>query len=271
MNRAACYIRRIHNRIGLIRQIMFAQGLTHIDTARSQKCIRHTAADNQMVNLLDQMVQHVELGRNLCPAHDSGNGMFRRAQGSLKRIQLSLHRTTGISWQDISEAFSRHVRTMRRRKGIVYIKIAVGGNGACEFRIIRFLARPKPRVFEERDITIGQYTNRLRNNVARYFWDKHDLAAKHFLQGVEHHRHRHFAMLRAIGSPEMGKQQDLGSLIRQFQHRRQQRTHARFFRHTPVSHGDVQVNANQSTLALDIAEVVERAKCHLLILTETCP
>ena len=197
-----------------------------------------------MVNLLDQIVQHVELSRHLCAANDSGHRMFRCAQGSLQRLQLSLHGTTSISWQDMREPFGGHMRTMRRRKGIVYVKIAVGGNGACKFRIIRFLARPKPRVFEERDITIGQYTQRLGNNVARYFRYKHDLAAEHLLQGIEHHRYRHFTMLRALGTPEMCEQKDLGPLIRQFQHRRQQRTHARFIGHAPVSHRHVQVNAH---------------------------
>ena len=79
------------------------------------------------------------------------------------------------------------MRTMCCRKGIVNVEITIGSNGTREFRIVLFLTRPKARVFEERDIPIRQYTNRLCNHVARYFGHEHNLAAKHLLQGIEDH------------------------------------------------------------------------------------
>ena len=60
----------------------------------------------------------------------------------------------------------------------------------------------------------------------------------------------------------MCEQKDLSPLIRQFQHSRQQRTHARFIRNTPVRHGYIQVNANKCPLSLYIPKIVKRAKYH---------
>ena len=46
-------------------KLMLAQRLADIDSARGEKRIGHAAADDQMVDLGDEVTEHVELGRDL--------------------------------------------------------------------------------------------------------------------------------------------------------------------------------------------------------------
>ena len=163
------------------------------------------------------------------------------------------------------------MRPMRRGKGIVHIEIAIFGNGFGEFRIVLFLARPEPGIFQKRNVAIGQYTNRLAYDIACDFGHEHDFAPNNFLQRIEHHGNRHFAMLCPLGTTEMRQQQDLCALVAQFQNGRQQGAQAHIIGDTPVGHGDIQIHTHQRALAFDIPKIVQCAKCHIISLYRSLP
>ena len=61
---------------------MLAQRLADIDAARGEEGVGHAAADDQMIDLADEMAEHGELGRDLGAAdhrRDRPLGIAERA------------------------------------------------------------------------------------------------------------------------------------------------------------------------------------------------
>src|SRR3990167_1208566 len=91
---------------------------------RIEEGVRHTAADGQLVEPGDKVLQEVELGRNLGTADNAQNRPLRIAQRRIQLLQLELHRQAWIGRQQLGEAFGRGMRAVRSRKGVVDIDIA---------------------------------------------------------------------------------------------------------------------------------------------------
>ena len=91
MHGAARAICRAHDFLRRRGQIVLAQRFADIDPARGQKRVRHAAADDQMIDLADQMLQHIKLGRDFRPADDSCNWMIGMIQRLAQRFQFGLH------------------------------------------------------------------------------------------------------------------------------------------------------------------------------------
>jgi hypothetical protein len=64
----------------------------------------------------------------------------------------------------------------------------------------------------------------------------------------------------ALGAAEMREQQDLGPGVGQLEDRRRDRAGAGQVGHPPVGHRQVEVDAHQRDLAVDRADLVQRAK-----------
>ena len=61
MHRAAGLVRRDQDLFAGRRQLMLAQRFADIDPPRGKERIGHAATDNQVIDLGDEMSQHVEL------------------------------------------------------------------------------------------------------------------------------------------------------------------------------------------------------------------
>ena len=73
---------RVEDAFGLAGQLMLAQRLADIHAARGEEGVGHAAADDQMIDLADQMAEHGELGRDLGAAdhrRDRPLGIAERA------------------------------------------------------------------------------------------------------------------------------------------------------------------------------------------------
>ena len=65
------HLKRVIQLIGL------TQGIADFLSLGLGKCVSHAASDNQGVNLVKEVVNHVNLIRNLCAAQDSHKGADR--------------------------------------------------------------------------------------------------------------------------------------------------------------------------------------------------
>ena len=92
-------------------QIMLAQRFADFDAARGEEGVGHSAADDQMIDLADQVAEHVELGRDLGAADHRRDRALGIAQRLLQRVQLGLHRPPGERRQQVAtpsvEAWAR--------------------------------------------------------------------------------------------------------------------------------------------------------------------
>ena len=134
---------------------MFAKRLAHIDPARGEERVRHTPANDQVLDFADKVLKHVKLGRYFCPAHNSGHWLLGIAQSAVESFQFSLHRAPCIGWQVLGNPLCRRMSAVRCRKRIIHVKIAMRRDGLREIGIISLFARPKPCVVQEADIAIA--------------------------------------------------------------------------------------------------------------------
>jgi hypothetical protein len=54
----------------------FAARFADVAAFGKQECVRHSATDDQRVDFLDQMFEHLDFGRNLCSADDGHHRAF---------------------------------------------------------------------------------------------------------------------------------------------------------------------------------------------------
>ena len=74
----------------------------------------------------------------------------------MKRLQFRFHQPPGIGGQQARHPFRAGMRTMRRRKRVIYKGITKLGECGRHGGVILFLTGMKARVFQQQHITIGQ-------------------------------------------------------------------------------------------------------------------
>ena len=80
-------------------ELVLAQGLADGMPERCQEGIGHAAADDENIDLGEQVAEQVELGRYLGASHDRGQRTGRRLQHLRERVELFLHGAAGIGRQ----------------------------------------------------------------------------------------------------------------------------------------------------------------------------
>jgi hypothetical protein len=108
----ALALRRFQNLARRIGHVLLSQRPANLDALRIEEGVRHAAADSELVELRDQILQQLQLRRNLGPADNPQHRPLRRPQRRLKRIQLPLHLLAGIRSEVMRNAFSARVRTV---------------------------------------------------------------------------------------------------------------------------------------------------------------
>ena len=71
-----------------IDEVTFGERLAHAVAIGQQEGVGHGAADHQRIDLLHEVAEQVELGRDLGPAHHGRDGRLGRAEGRVQRLQL---------------------------------------------------------------------------------------------------------------------------------------------------------------------------------------
>ena len=95
MDRAIGLVRGVENGFAGGGQIVLAQRFADIDSPCREKRVGHAPTDDQVIDLADEMLEHVQLGRYLGPADHRGHRMLGRAQRLFQRGELGFHRSPG--------------------------------------------------------------------------------------------------------------------------------------------------------------------------------
>ncbi len=127
---------------GGFEQVVFAQRRADLMAERLQEGIGHAAADQERVDVADQVLQDFQLAGNFGAADDRHKGTLRFFQSQAEIVNFLLHQEAG----DARSALGAHVLADDRRggvlafrcaKGVVDIDVTIGG----QFRRHRVLQR----------------------------------------------------------------------------------------------------------------------------------
>ncbi|EGE56036.1 hypothetical protein RHECNPAF_770084 [Rhizobium etli CNPAF512] len=258
---AACSRGLDHDLLGGLGEIMFAERLADIGAAGGDEGVGHAAADDERVDLLDEVHQQVDLGRDLGTADNCDHRADRGAEAFFQRFQLGLHGAPGIGRQVMGKALGRGMGAVSGGEGVVDINIAVGGKRLGEVGIVLFLAFVEARVFQKQDITVIHRGDGGGGGLAGAVGRRRHGVIEHFLDGGGNQRQRQIRRRAVLRSAEMGEQDHLGALLGQFEDRRRHTLDARRIGDLAILDRNVEVDADEHALAADVGEIVEGLEC----------
>ena len=120
--------------------VVFDERLTDREAARLEERIGHRAADDQAVDLLQEVLDDLDLVGDLGAAENGDERPLRRFEGVPKIAKFLFHQQPGCGLADeMRDPFDRCVRSMRRAKRVVDIDVGHSGERFRELRIVLFL------------------------------------------------------------------------------------------------------------------------------------
>ena len=141
---------------------------------------------------------------------------------------------------------------MRRRKGVVDENIAVLGEFVDKGAVVLLLALVEAGVFEQQHVAVLHRGDRLRRRRADAIAGESHRAPEQVFDRRGDGAQRVFRVGRALGAAEMREQDHLAALVGDFPDRRQHALDARRVRYAAVLHRDIEIHAQENTLAADI-------------------
>jgi hypothetical protein len=208
-----------------------------------------------VIDLADEVLEHIELGRNLGPADHGRDRRLRIAQRLFQRLKLGLHRAAGKGRENVRQPLGGGMGAVRGGKGIVHVEIAKAGKAFDHGGIVLFLATEEAGVLQH-----GNVTGLQRRDGGLVAFPVHvlDRAAQHVRERRDDLLQRELCRRLALGAAEVGENQHHGALVGQFGQRRHRRAQAGIVGHRAIGHGHVQVLADQHGLAGNVTDIVQR-------------
>ncbi len=188
-----------------IQLVVFHQRFPGRMALRLQKRISHRAADQHLIDHLRQVLDHLDLVRDLGAAenrHARPLGIRRRHS---EILQFLIHQQPGRALaHEPDHSDCRGMRAMRRTERVVHIDVAELRQFLRKRRIVRFLFLMKAQIFQQQHLARrGQHG--LHFGAHAIGRQLHRLAQQ-FLQFRRHRLHAHLGVRLAFGTPQMRRQ-----------------------------------------------------------------
>jgi hypothetical protein len=110
--------------------------------------VGHRPADDQLVDLRQQVLDHGQLVADLGAAEDRDEGTVRLGQHLAERGELLLHQQPRRRGQVLADHADGGVGAMRRAERVVHVDVAVLRQRSRERLVARFLGVVEPQVLE---------------------------------------------------------------------------------------------------------------------------
>ena len=143
----------MHDLVNGFLEIRLGERLTDIHALSHEERIRHTAADDQLVDFSDEVHQHGDFTGYFCAANDGRRGRVRFFQCRTKRLDLLHHQRAGVGREQTCDGVRGGVGAVRGREGIVDVDVSQLGQLLRERRIVLLLAFVKAQVLQHGNLT----------------------------------------------------------------------------------------------------------------------
>ena len=206
----------------LLRQlqlVLLHQALAHRQAPGLVEGEDHAAADQHLVALVDQRLEHADLAAHLGAAHDRRQGTLRFVDGALQVLQLLLHQIARHAGaQDLGDALGGGVGPVGGAEGIVDVDLGQGRQLCGEAGVVLLLLGEEAHVLQQHHVAVG-HGGHLGFGVgadAAVGLD-HGLAEQ-LAEAGGHRRQPHGLVHLALGPAEVGGQQHPGAVVDQVTH-----------------------------------------------------
>ncbi len=249
-------LRRIHH-LGLVERF------PHTVALRRQEGVRHRAADQDLVDLAEDVVDRIDFPGDLRPAEDRRQRTGGGDERFLEIGDLVLHQEARRALLHVlDDGHVGGVRPMRRGEGVVDVDVAEGGEPLAQLLVVLLLPRLEAHVLEEQDVPGHHRGYGHRSRLAHAILRERDRPSE---QPGQARRDRSQAHLRdpfPLRAAKVGDQDRLRAPLDRQADRGKRRLEPRVVRHVPgLVHRHVEVDADERPLAGQV-QLVDRADLH---------
>ena len=214
--------------------------------------VRHTAADDEGVDLAEQVVDDVQLIRDLRAAEDGDERTGGIGQRLAHHRDLFLDQVAADGGQVLRHAGGRGVRAVHGAEGVGNVHVGKRGEFLDEGIVVLLFTRIEPGVFKQDDLSVFQRGGfRLRVGTDRVGGER-DLHAEQFGEPDGDGGQTVFRVDLPLRLAHMGAEDDLRALTHQVLDGGKRLDDPLVRGDDPVLLRDVEVAADEHALALDV-------------------
>ena len=215
--------------------------------------MRHAAADDDRVNLLDHVADDADLVRDLCPTDDRNERTLRVLERLADVVDLLLHQESRDRLDVLRHARIRGMRTMRNAKRIVHSDIGERCELLCEGGIVFLLFLVIAQVLEQEDFARLQACRELLRLGADAIGCPLDLTIEELCEMLDEMLRAELILTCLSRAADVAGDDERRAAVEQIVQRRQRTHHARIVRDVHLGiERDVVVHADEYLLALDV-------------------
>ena len=152
---------------GVVDAIGLGQALADGLALREQERVGHPAAEDQQVDLGQEVVDDLDLVGDLGAAEDGRERPLGCLEELRQHLDLALHQEPGIGRQELGDADGRRVGAMGRPERVVDVDVGVGGERGGEGRIVLLLLDMEAQVLEQEHLAGSEALDRVLRPDAR--------------------------------------------------------------------------------------------------------
>ena len=247
---------------GEIDEVRLELRVAHRNALGLEEGVGHAAADQQGIDLVEQVLDDLDLVGDLGPAQDRHEGALRRLQDALEDLDLALQEHPGHRGEVLGDPDHRAVGAVGGAEGIVHEDVAEARQGRRESGVVLGLAREEAHVLEQQRPPWREPRDGLLGLGRRRIGDEGHLEAQVTPEGSGHRSQRVARIRAALGPAEVRHQDQTPTSVEDSADRRQAGGDAGLVGDLPVLERDVEVDAHQDPLPGHL-DVVERLLLHV--------
>src|SRR5699024_7333994 len=204
-----------HHFLAVVDLLIVHQGLAHVIALGSQEGVGHTAAGDQGVHLLQQVLDDVQLVGNLGAAQNSHEGTLGSSQSLAHDGNFLLHQVAGNGRQVVSHAGGGGVGTVSGAESVVYKDVSHGSQFLGQLGIVLGLALHVADILQEHHVAVLEGCSLGLGVLANHVGSHDDFLAQKLGNPLSHNLQAQLRLPLALGLAHVGAENNLSALVYQ--------------------------------------------------------
>ena len=191
----ACFFSLCHHFLAVVNLFFIEERSTDGVALSSEEGVSHTAADDEGINLGEEVVDNVELIGNLSTAEDCNEGTCGIFERFAHYADFLLDEVAASCGEVISNACSGSVRSVSGTECVVYVNVSKCSEFFCEFGVVLFFSCVETNVFKKNSFACVHSGDLSLCIFANDIGSESNLAAEVFVESVSNGLEAEFGLV----------------------------------------------------------------------------